>query len=85
ATENAWKVVNHAMQIMGGIGYTNIYPIEKMLRDVRLIMIWTGTNEIMDLIIQHEFYKEFSEAKNPARNIEIDALEADREEEKVYE
>ena len=85
ATENAWKVVNHAMQVMGGIGYTNIYPIEKMLRDVRLIMIWTGTNEIMDLIIQHEFYKEFSEAKNPARNIEIDALEADREEEKVYE
>ncbi len=85
ATENAWKVVNHAMQIMGGIGYTNIFPIEKMLRDVRLIMIWTGTNEIMDLIIQHEFYKEFAEQKNPARNIEIDALEADREEEKVYE
>lgn len=85
ATENAWKVVNHAMQIMGGIGYTNIFPVEKMLRDVRLIMIWTGTNEIMDLIIQHEFYKEFAEQKNPARNIEIDALEADREEEKVYE
>lgn len=85
ATENAWKIVNHAMQVMGGIGYTNIFPIEKMLRDVRLIMIWTGTNEIMDLIIQHEFYKEFAEQKNPARNIEIDALEADQEEEKVYE
>ncbi len=56
ATENAWKVVNNSMQIMGGIGYTNVYPIEKMLRDVRLIMIWTGTNEIMDLIIQHEYY-----------------------------
>lgn len=85
ATENAWKVVNHAMQIMGGIGYTNIFPIEKMLRDVRLIMIWTGTNEIMDLIIQHEFYKEMAQESNPARNIEADALEADREEEKVYE
>jgi acyl-CoA dehydrogenase len=60
ATENAWKVVNNAMQIMGGIGYTNVYPIEKMLRDVRLIMIWTGTNEIMDLIIQHEYYKEMA-------------------------
>ncbi len=85
ATENAWKVVNHAMQIMGGIGYTNIFPIEKMLRDVRLIMIWTGTNEIMDLIIQHEFYKEFAQENNPARNIEQDALEADLEDEKVYE
>lgn len=85
ATENAWKVVNHAMQIMGGIGYTNIFPVEKMLRDVRLIMIWTGTNEIMDLIIQHEFYKEMAQEANPARNIERDAPEADREEEKVYE
>ncbi len=85
ATENAWKVVNHAMQIMGGIGYTNIFPIEKMLRDVRLIMIWTGTNEIMDLIIQHEFYKEFAQETNPARDIEFDAVEAGREEEKVYE
>lgn len=85
ATENAWKVVNHAMQIMGGIGYTNIFPIEKMLRDVRLIMIWTGTNEIMDLIIQHEFYKEMAQESNPPRNIEFDAEEADKDEEKVYE
>jgi len=53
ATDGAWQVVNHAMQIMGGIGYTNVYPIERLLRDTRLIMIWTGTNEVMDLIIQH--------------------------------
>jgi len=78
-------VVNHAMQVMGGIGYTNIFPVEKMLRDVRLIMIWTGTNEIMDLIIQHEFYKEMAQEADPARNIEFDAEEADQEEEKVYE
>ncbi len=85
ATENAWKVVNHAMQVMGGIGYTNVFPIEKMLRDVRLIMIWTGTNEIMDLIIQHEYYKELAQEPNPPRNIEFDAEESDREEEKIYE
>lgn len=85
AAENAWKVVNHAMQVMGGIGYTNVFPLEKMLRDVRLIMIWTGTNEIMDLIIQHEYYKELAQEPNPPRNIEFDAEEADREEEKVYE
>jgi len=57
-TETAWTVVNHAMQVLGGIGYTNVYPIERLLRDTRLIMIWTGTNEIMDLIIQHEWFKE---------------------------
>jgi alkylation response protein AidB-like acyl-CoA dehydrogenase len=50
ATDTAWEVVNHAMQILGGIGYTNVYPIERLLRDTRLIMIWTGTNEVMNLI-----------------------------------
>ena len=59
ATEAAWSVVNHAMQILGGIGYTGVYPIERLLRDARLALIWTGTNEIMDLVIQHEYYREF--------------------------
>jgi alkylation response protein AidB-like acyl-CoA dehydrogenase len=85
ATENAWKVVNNAMQIMGGIGYTNVYPIEKMLRDVRLIMIWTGTNEIMDLIIQHEYYKELAQEGFKGRDIEFDAAEAEQIDEKIYE
>ena len=85
ATENAWKIVNNAMQIMGGIGYTNVYPIEKMLRDVRLIMIWTGTNEIMDLIIQHEYYKELARDGFKGRDIEFDAPEAEQVDEKIYE
>ena len=85
ATENAWKVVNNAMQVMGGIGYCNVYPIEKMLRDVRLIMIWTGTNEIMDLIIQHEYYKEMAKEGIRGRDIEFDAVEADQVDEKIYE
>lgn len=83
-TETAWLVVNHAMQILGGIGYTNVYPVERFLRDIRLIMIWTGTNEIMDLIIQHEYYKE-TEAGPAGRDVEPDAPEAENEEEKIYE
>lgn len=85
ATEMCWHVVNHAMQAMGGIAYTDIYPIERMLRDTRLIMIWTGTNEIMNLIIQHEFYKEMAQGKPAGRDIELDAPEAFNEEEKIYE
>ncbi|MBN1815395.1 MAG: acyl-CoA dehydrogenase, partial [Anaerolineae bacterium] len=81
----AWQVVNHAMQIVGGIGYTNVYPIERLLRDTRLIMIWTGTNEVMDLIIQHEYYNEVLAAQPEVRDSEGDAPEAEREEEKVYE
>jgi acyl-CoA dehydrogenase len=85
ATDTAWEVVNHAMQILGGIGYTNVYPIERLLRDTRLIMIWTGTNEIMDLIIQHEYYQEFLHQRAAKRDVEADAAEADRSEEKIYE
>ncbi|UBM62667.1 acyl-CoA/acyl-ACP dehydrogenase [Candidatus Sulfidibacterium hydrothermale] len=84
STESAWKVVNHAMQIMGGIGYTNVYPVEKMLRDIRLITIWTGTNEIMDLVIQHEFYKAFLTQKQKSRDIEPDAEGAELPDEKIY-
>ncbi len=73
------------MQAMGGIAYTNVYPIERMLRDCRLILIWTGTNEIMNLIIQHEFYKEMSEKVQGKRDVELDAPEAFNDEEKIYE
>ncbi len=85
ATDAAWQVVNHAMQIMGGIGYTNVYPIERLLRDARLIMIWTGTNEVMNLIIQHEYYREVLASRSQTRYTESDAAEAQRTEEKVYE
>ncbi len=85
ATDTAWEVINHAMQIMGGIGYTTVYPIEKYLRDARLTMIWTGTNEIMNLLIQHEYYKEVLGAREFGRDVEKDASMADREDEKVYE
>ena len=85
ATDVAWQVVNHAMQIMGGIGYTNVYPIERLLRDTRLIMIWTGTNEVMDLIIQHEYYRELLPGRPGVRDAEPDAPEAEKVDEKVYE
>jgi acyl-CoA dehydrogenase len=84
-TDMQWDVVNHAMQIMGGIGYTNVYPIERMLRDARLMQIWTGTSEVMNLIIQHEYYKEVLKPLETVRDCEIDATEAFAEDEKIYE
>ena len=84
STETAWTVVNHAMQILGGIGYTNIFPVERLLRDVRLITIWTGTNEIMDMVIQHEYYREFLAEKPTGRDVESDSLGVEFPEEKEY-
>lgn len=87
ATEQCWEVANLCMQVMGGIAYTDVYPIEKILRDLRLSMIWVGTNEIMSLISQHEWYKERrTELKSTAkRNSELDALNAFAEGEKIFE
>ena len=85
ATDTCWEVCNLAMQVVGGIGYTNVFPIERMVRDARLSQIWTGTNEIMSLLIQHEYYKEVLEDPNPPRYSELDAEEAGNDDEKVYE
>ncbi len=84
ATDAAWTVANKAMQIMGGIGYTDVYPIEKMVRDIRLSQIWTGTNEIMNLLIQHEYYKEVLASPGEMRNVELDAGEKESASEKCF-
>jgi butyryl-CoA dehydrogenase len=86
-TESCQKVVHNAMQVMGGIGYTDIFPIERIYRDIRLASIWTGTNEIMSAIIANEWYKEYHKEKaaRRTRDMENDAAEADAAEEKVYE
>ncbi len=84
ATDTCWETVNVAMQILGGIGYTQIYPVERLLRDARLSQIWTGSNEIMKLLIQHEVYKMMGLSSRD-RNVEMDAMEWYKEAEKVYE
>ncbi len=90
-TESCQQVVHNAMQVMGGIGYTDVYPIERHYRDLRLASIWTGTNEVMSMIIAHEWYEEHARrladrraAKGP-RDLEADAVNALASDEKVYE
>jgi acyl-CoA dehydrogenase len=80
ATEAAWSIVNNAMQVMGGIGYTDVYPIERAMRDQRLALIWTGTSEIMNLLIQHEYYQEVLEAPYDRRKMEKDAMNPEERE-----
>jgi acyl-CoA dehydrogenase len=51
ATEKALEVVNEALQIMGGYGYTRMFPVEKLFRDTRVFPIYEGTSEIQRLIV----------------------------------
>ena len=86
-TESCQKAVHNAMQVMGGIGYTNIYPVERIHRDLRLASIWTGTNEVMSMIIANEWYKEYWKNKEAGRirDMELDAAEAGVADEKIFE
>ena len=58
-TESAIQITNEALQILGGAGYTTDYPIERFLRDARLMTIGGGTVEILRFLIQREVFKEF--------------------------
>lgn len=83
-TESCQKVVHNSMQVVGGIGYTNVLPIERIHRDIRLASIWTGTNEVMSLIVAHEWYREAQAARH-ARRYVADAAEAEAPDELIYE
>ena len=54
--EAAWQTVDDALQIMGGIAYTQKYPIERILRDVRASRFTAGSTEMMALIIQRRAF-----------------------------
>ncbi|MBM4445250.1 MAG: acyl-CoA dehydrogenase [Chloroflexi bacterium] len=85
ATDSLWEVANIAMQVLGGIGYTDVYPVERFLRDARLTQIWTGTNEIMDQLVQHEYYQEILAEQDKYRDTENDATSACVRHEKVFD
>jgi alkylation response protein AidB-like acyl-CoA dehydrogenase len=85
-TESCQKAANNALQVMGGIGYTNVFPIERIVRDLHLASIWTGSSEIMSAIIASEWYREhLSSARATDRDYEADSAAADATDEKIFE
>jgi alkylation response protein AidB-like acyl-CoA dehydrogenase len=54
ASEMAEKVCSDAIQIHGGYGYLNDFPVEKIYRDVRVCQIYEGTSDIQRLVISRE-------------------------------
>lgn len=59
SAEMATQVGLNAIQILGGYGYTREYPVERMMRDAKLMEIGAGTSEIMRIIIARELLKEY--------------------------
>jgi len=54
ATDAAMKATVDAVQIFGGNGYTKEYPVEKLMRDAKLMQIYEGTNQIQRVVIARE-------------------------------
>ena len=51
ASDTAMDVTVEAVQVLGGYGYVNDYPLERMMRDAKITQIYEGTNEIQRVVI----------------------------------
>jgi acyl-CoA dehydrogenase len=57
AADSAMQITTEAVQIFGGYGYIKEYPVEKYMRDAKLLQIYEGTNEVQRLIIARSMLK----------------------------
>jgi len=64
ATDMAMRITTNTVQVMGGSGYMREYPVEKMMRDAKILQIYEGTNQIQRNVIAQSLIKE--SAKNKA-------------------
>jgi alkylation response protein AidB-like acyl-CoA dehydrogenase len=54
ASDTAMAVTIEAIQVLGGYGYVNEYPVERMMRDAKITQIYEGTNEIQRVVIARQ-------------------------------
>ena len=58
ATDTAMSVTTDAVQVLGGVGYTSEYPVERFMRDAKVLQIVEGTNQIQRVVIARHLRKE---------------------------
>jgi hypothetical protein len=58
ATDNAMKVTTDAVQVLGGYGYTKDFPVERYMREAKVMQIFEGTNQIQRLVISRALAKQ---------------------------
>lgn len=61
ATDTAMKVTTDAVQVLGGVGYTAEYPVERFMRDAKVLQIVEGTNQIQRVVIARHLKKEYEQ------------------------
>jgi len=57
ASDAAMRVTTDAVQILGGYGYVNEFPVERMMRDAKITQIYEGTNQIQRLVIAKQLLR----------------------------
>ena len=57
ASEACGRIVDHAVQLHGGYGYSREYPVERYYRDARVTRIYEGTSEVQRMVIARELLK----------------------------
>lgn len=60
STDTAMKVTTDAVQIFGGVGYTREYPVERFMRDAKVLQIVEGTNQVQRVVIARQLKKEYT-------------------------
>jgi acyl-CoA dehydrogenase len=71
SSEAAQEVLNEALQIFAGYGYTKMFPIEKLLRDTRLFKIYEGTSEIQRMIVSGFALGSYQPAMPPLEDLPV--------------
>jgi butyryl-CoA dehydrogenase len=69
ATDTAMEVATDAVQIFGGYGFMEDYPVAKCFRDAKILQIYEGTNQVQRMVIARNLIKEASELEHLAAYI----------------
>jgi acyl-CoA dehydrogenase len=65
STEAAYEVAYQALQMFAGYGYTKFFPIEKLLRDLRVLTIYEGTSEIQRIVVSRHALNNYEPVMPP--------------------
>ena len=71
ASEAALQVASEALQICGGYGYTKLFPLEKLLRDARLLSIYEGTSEVQRTVVGKHALESYEPVMPPLEDLPL--------------